>query len=88
MTDLERERVGLLTMKDVITLGADQGGRLKRVASHPLFWLLFFLSQLNFLSLINKLNYLKMGKWQPKLSELLSEYIEFDSFNSSTPPRP
>ena len=27
-----------------------------------------------------------MGKWQPKLSELLSEYIDFDSFNSSTPP--
>ena len=27
-----------------------------------------------------------MGKWQPKLSELLSKYIDFYSFNSSTPP--
>ena len=29
-----------------------------------------------------------MGKWQPKLSELLSKYIDFDSFNSSTPHTP
>ena len=72
MTDLERERIGLLTMKKVITLGADQGGSLKRVANHY-FGSSLFLSQLNFLSLINKLNYLKMGKWQPKLSEHLSE---------------
>ena len=37
--DLEMEGVDPLTRKEVITSGADQGGGLKRVASHPLFWL-------------------------------------------------
>ena len=47
------EGVDPLTMKEVITSGADQGGGMKKVASHPLFWLLFFSSQLNFLPLID-----------------------------------
>ena len=71
MADLEIEGVDPLTMKEVITPGADQEGRLN------------FKSQLNFLSLINKLNCLKMGKWEPKLFGL-SQSLYFDSFNSST----
>ena len=42
--DLQMEEVDRLTM---IT---DQGGGLKRVASHPLFWLLFFFKSTEFSS--------------------------------------
>ena len=66
MTDLEIEGVGSLTTKEVITSGADQRGGLKWGLATPYFGS-FFLKSIEFFSLINKLNYLKMGIWRPKL---------------------
>ena len=45
--DLEMEGVDPLTMKEVITSGADQGGGLKREKSHPPILAPFFFLQVN-----------------------------------------
>ena len=60
MTDLEIEGVDPLTIKQVITSGADKGGGLKRVASHPLFFLLF-LKSIEFSFVDKKIELFKNG---------------------------
>lgn len=59
--DLEMEGVDPLTMKEVIISGADQGGGLKRVASHPLFWLFFYFKSTEFSSVDRLIELFKNG---------------------------